>query len=426
METNLKEIDKCKRELELTLLYDELLPHFEKALSDYRKKATHPGFRKGKVPISIIKKLYNDSIEYYSLEDIANDKFKQYVIENKVPLIGTGKIIDINYKPKEQLFLKFEFEVKPDIKLEKYKGIELKKTVYEIDDSIIEEELQYLKLRNSSFEIDGEAIDDEYMITVDTQEIDNLGNPIIAKSDKNVRLYLGSSYLSKDYRNSLKNIKENETRIVDTSDENKNKIKLEVKCTKVEKIIYPELNQETIKKFIGRDGINNEDELKNYLKNEIKKSYDNLTEQNLRNNAIQEIVKLNDVPLPDTFVDAILSDYFNDYKQKHAGHDHDMNEEEFMNKNKPEAVFTGKWFLIKEKLIELEDIKVTDEDVKEFAEKNSNLYNIPADKLFDLYKSNEEIKNNIINNKVLEFIINNAVVSETKEIKKSEQVNINQ
>ena len=47
MDTNLIELDNCKRELEATLDYQELLPHFEKALSDYKKNVTIPGFRKG-------------------------------------------------------------------------------------------------------------------------------------------------------------------------------------------------------------------------------------------------------------------------------------------------------------------------------------------------------------------------------------------
>ncbi len=419
MDIKLIESENCKRELEAVLSFEELTPHFEKAVVDYRKKVQIPGFRKGKAPLAMIKKMYGDAIEYSALEDIANEVFRNYLIENKIPIVGTGSITDLDYKPKESLTVKVSFEIIPEVVLTTVKGIELTRTKYAIDESLVDEELQYLKFKNASFEIDGQALDEEYMVTIDTVELDDAGNPKEGKEEKNLRFYLNSDYLSKEYKAALKKIKEGEERDMDSKDKDGNPVKLRVKCTKVEKVIYPEMNEEAFKKFTGKDDIKTEEELRNHLRNEISKAYNEHGEQEIRNKAVAEIVKQNEVLIPDRYVDSILDDYFKSYKEEHKGHGHDINEEEFRKANRGDAVFTGKWFLIKEKLIDQEKIEVTDEDIMKFSEKNAAMYGLPADKLFEFYKENTEVRNTVLNNKVVDFIIENAKLTEVEEVKKS-------
>ena len=419
MDINLIESENCKRELEAKLTYEELAPHFEKAVIDYRKKVQIPGFRKGKAPVAMIKKIYGDAIEYSALEDIANEVFRNYLIENKIPIVGSGTITDLDYKPKESLTVKVSFEIIPEVVLTNVKRIELTRTKYVIDESLVDEELQFMKFKNATFELDGQALDDEYMVTIDTVELDDSDNPKEGKEEKNLRFYLNSDYLSKEYRTALKNIKENEERELDSKDKEGNPVKLRVKCTKIEKVIYPEMNEENFKKFTGKEDIKTEEELRNHLREEISKAYNEHGEQEIRNKAVSEIVKQNEVLLPDRYVDSILDDYFKSYKEEHKGHGHDINEEEFRKSNRGDAVFTGKWFLIKEKLIEQEKIEITDEDIMKFAEKNSAMYGLPADKLFEFYKENPDVRNSVLNNKVVDFLIENAKLTEVEEVKKS-------
>ncbi|MDQ1265567.1 MAG: Trigger factor [Bacteroidota bacterium] len=421
MDTNIKNLENCKRELEAALEYHELIPHFEKALADYKKNVTIPGFRKGKAPLQMIKKMYGEAIEYRALEDIANNVFRDFIVDNKVPMIGTGSITDLDYKPGEKMIFKVEYEIKPDIQLENYKDIELTKVKYIIDNSLVDDELQYLKFKNAAFELDGQALDTEYMITVDTNDIDESGNVIDGKDETGLKFYLGSPYLAKEYADALTGIKENEEKIIETKDKQGEARKLKLKCVKIEKIIYPEMNEESFKKFTGKDDIKSEDDLMIYLKDEISKAYNDMTEQSIRSKVVQEIVKLNEVSVPDRYVDAILQDYVADYKKQHAGHkhEHEFNEEEFIHQNRADAVFSGKWFLIKEKLIEIEKIEVNDDDIMKFSEESAKNYNIPAEKLFEIYSGNEEIKNTVLNRKVIDFLIENAKITEKEEIKKS-------
>lgn len=428
MDVQIKDLENCKKEFEATISYEELTPHFEKAIQKYRQKVQIPGFRKGKAPINMVKKLYGDSIEYYALEDITEELFIKYIIENKIKLIGKGTLKDLDYKPKESLLMKVEFEVAPEIELENYKNLELTKTKFEVDDSLVDEELTYMNLKFANYEIDGQASDDEFMVTFDTQEVDDAGSPIVGKTEKDIRVYLGSKHLEKDYKEGLKGIRENEEKIIEiTNPANDEKKKLQIKCTKVEKIIKPEMNEETFKKFTNRDDVKTEEELRKYLKEEIVKAYDNVSNQRLKDAALSELIKSNDITVPDFYVNSILDDYIKEHKNRHGKHDHmkEFNEEEFRQEHRADAIFNTKWYLIKEKIVELEKIELVDEDYTKIAEESAKRYNIPTEKLIEVYKANEDMKSQLLADKVLDFVIKNANVSEVIETKKSDNLNEN-
>jgi trigger factor len=86
VDINIIDKENCKKEFDAVLNYEELIPHFEKALLEYRKKAQIPGFRKGKVPLDMVRKLYWDAVEYSALEEIANEVFKNHLLENNIPI----------------------------------------------------------------------------------------------------------------------------------------------------------------------------------------------------------------------------------------------------------------------------------------------------------------------------------------------------
>ena len=423
MELNIKELDNCKKELEAILTYDELIPQFEKAILEYKKKVQIPGFRKGKAPLQMVKKMYGDSIEYSSLEDIANDCFKKYILDNNIQIIGKGSLSDIDYKPKEKFTFKVEFEVIPEFTLNNYKGSELTKTNYVIDDSFVEEEIKGIKLKMAHFEIDGLVLDNEYMVTIDLQEVDNTGNPIIGNVSKDLRVYLNDRYLEKEFKQALLNIRENEEKIVDSKNHNNEPVKYKLTAKKIEKIIFPELNDENIKKITGKDDIKTEEDLFKFIKNELETKYNEISSSNLRDAALKELVKSNDIKVPDHYVNLILDDYYKDYKKRHSGHTHHklLDEEEFKKENRADAIFNAKWYLLKDKFIEQEKLEIDDDDIKKFAEKNASMLNIPVEKLVEIYKNNEELKSRLLSNKVLDLIIENAIVKEIEEIKKSEQ-----
>ena len=123
MDITNNETGNCKNEMVATLTYEELKPYFEKELLDFKKNANIPGFRKGKAPLDMIKKIYNDTIEYSSLEKIADEVFKKYCTENDINIYGAPELLDMDYKPKESLMIKISYEYIPKLADINYKNL---------------------------------------------------------------------------------------------------------------------------------------------------------------------------------------------------------------------------------------------------------------------------------------------------------------
>lgn len=421
MDLKLKSIDDSKRGLEAYVSYEELKPHFEKAIANYRKKADIPGFRKGKAPLNMIKKLYGEEIEYSAIEDIVNDIFREYVVDNKLDVLGKGEIKDIDFKPKESLKFFVEFEVMPEINLEEYKGIELKKTKYVIEDSLVDDEIEYHAMRNATFEIDGTASDDQYIVTVDLQNLDDAGNIIIGQSQKDLRVYLGNKKVYPEFREGLKGIKEGEVRVIDSKNAEGGPKKVQITCTKVEKIILPEMNEEFFKKITGKEDVHNMEEFKGAIRGELEKIYGDIASRNLHNDTISEMVKLNQFNAPDRYVNIILEGMLEDFKRQYSEKlPENFSDENFRKERRVDAIFSAKWFLIREKIIEQEDIKVTVDDYRKLAEENHSRYNIPVEKLQQAYEQNEEVASKLLTDKVLELIISNAKIEEIEDHRKKD------
>ncbi|CAN5611301.1 trigger factor [soil metagenome] len=422
MDIKIKDLENCAKEFDAVLTYDELKPHFEKAILKYKNKAAIPGFRKGKAPLGMIRKMYGDSIEYSALEDICNDVFKNYVKENNIEILEVGSILDMDYKPKENFKFAVSYEVYPDNKLNDYSGLELTKNKNVIDDTLVDEEIKYHVMRNAGTEIDGQATDDEYIVTVDLQNLDSDGNVLEGESQKNIRTYLNNPEIFPEFKEGFKNIKEGETRIIDSKNSKGEPKKVQIVCTKVEKVVQPEMNEEFFKKVTGKEEVKTEEEFKTAIKAQLQEIYDNNSKMKLSNDVINEMIKINDFIVPEKYIRVITDSMVENEKKERQNKKStaEFNEEEYRKSQRVSAIKQAKWYLIREKMIEDLKLDISDADYEKKAEGLSKSYNIPLDKVVEYYKSSPDIKMEILNDKVIDLIIEKAKITEKEVIRSKE------
>jgi len=416
VEFKLNEIDKTKQEVEFEIPYADLAPYFEKGYKKYQKKVEVPGFRKGKAPLSMLKRMYGDMIEQGSLEDVANDVFRDYLKENHVHPISEGALTDLNYEPKGTFTFKIVYEVLPEFELSKYKDFEVSKTVYNTDDKTIDDEIKYLRAKNSIYEETDKSENNESVITMDVQRLDDTGIPIIGEHDKDVKFYLNDSQMNPDLKEQLKDSGVGEERVLTLKNPDGHEEKYKAKATKIEKVILPELNEEFFKK-IYKDEIKDETGFRNKIKSDLEGIYKNVSEQELRNNIVNELIKLNEIPVPDAMVENILNTYIDDLKNKDPKRKlpPDFDVEEFRKTKRVEAILQVKWYLIRDKILHLEKIEVMDDDLEPLIEEDAKKYNIPADKIRSIYEKNEDVKYKLLDKKLLDFLIANANIKEVEK-----------
>jgi trigger factor len=115
MESTIRETSSIRREIDITLTQAEIAPYFDKVSRKAQQNIQMKGFRKGKVPISMIKRLYGASIEEDAMEQAVQEQFGKFAEEQHIHSVGTPIVTRLNKTPDGGVDLKILYEVMPPI-----------------------------------------------------------------------------------------------------------------------------------------------------------------------------------------------------------------------------------------------------------------------------------------------------------------------
>jgi trigger factor len=421
VEVTIQDLSEVSREVEIKATPEELQPHFNKAYADYRKKVEIRGFRKGKAPVDIIKKLYGDLIEHEALESIASDFYRQTIKEKNLKPIGEPTLIDLDFKHESGVKFKIHYDVRPEIVLKDYKGIEIEKVVHPVTEEDIEEEVLRLRRSNASFQETDAAVDTEHIVTVDMQDVDESGAPIAGKRSPGVRFYLGDENLELPFKKALSNANKGGVYRVQFEHEHgdhKHNVNAELTATKIEKIMTPELDQALVEKMTKGKTVSVE-QFRADIRKDLEEYWKQQTERQVINSLTEVIIKRHEFQVPESLTRNVLDRLLEEMKNESPGKNlpDDFDVEKFNEQNRPYAVYQSKWALLREELIKSEAIDATDEDLAKLAERDAERMKIPIDRLVNYYKSSDQIKDRIIGDKLLKILTDSAIIKEVLEKK---------
>ena len=334
------------------------------SLKDYRKKANIPGFRKGNIPVGLIKKQYGTAIKVEEINKIVQKEISKYISDNDISILGSPLPFEdgeIDWT-KDEINLKFEIAYKPNFKLI-YKP---KKTITYF---IIEAD-------NEMINTQVESIQNQYGKLISLQSPDKQstisGNVKTAESEKQKNLSLDtekfkkaffSKYLSNAKVGSLININTksfDEDKYLNslfTSEEkdfiNKDLIFQINEITKREKAI---LDKDLYKKVYKNDEIKSQKQFKNKVKSEIEKQFINQSDQKFFNDCVEFLISNTKIDLPEKFLKKLI---IANQKEK-------ISEDE-IDKDFSQSLKGIKYQLIESKLIEENDIDVKPDAIKSYA-----------------------------------------------------------
>ena len=203
MNVSITDITDVDKEVEISTTSEELTPHFEEAYRKYQQTASLKGFRKGKAPLSMIRQVYGESIRYTSLDGIANDLYRNAMEERDIRPIGDPVLTTIDFKPETGLNFRIRYEVLPVFALGTYKGVRAEKPIHEITDTELQEEINRIRRSNSTLADVSRIADAQTLVTVDIQELDDAGTPLIGRKTTDAKLYLADESIFREIREKL-------------------------------------------------------------------------------------------------------------------------------------------------------------------------------------------------------------------------------
>ncbi|HTK81204.1 MAG TPA: trigger factor [Bacteroidota bacterium] len=416
MDISITDITDVEKEISIHASASELEPHLEKAYKRYAPTIEIKGFRKGKAPIDLVKKIHGESIEYNALDTIASEIYRNVVQERDIHPIGDPVLTDIDYKRGEALSFKIKYELKPNFQLGDYKNISLEKPIHPVTDAEMDDEILRLRKSNSTTSEAASAADDEHVVIADIQQLDEAGTPLIGKKNADTRLYLAGGTMYQEIKDVLRNAAPGETKRAKFEAEREGKKQtnhLELTIKKVEKINIPELDEALVKK-VTNDKVSTVDEFRKQLREELEKYWEEQSERKLIDSLVGEIVRRHDFVVPESLIkgvtDSLMEDFKNRYPNKKLPAD--FNEQEFREQNRGYAVFQAKWYLIRERLLEAEHLEVSDEDIERYAAAEASKIGIEKERLVAFYKTSGAAQDKILSDKLLDLLKKHAIITE--------------
>jgi trigger factor len=422
LEFKIKDITTSEKEVEVTLTYEEIKKDIESEVIKQTKKIQLPGFRKGKVPLNVLKKMYGDALEYEASEKVASSQFWKVSEENDLKPIGQPHLIDIKFNPGEDLFFKVKYEVVPELDVKDYTNQEIEIPRLEVKNEEIEHELSHIIKANSTTE-DSDIVGDDnnYQINVEIQRVDDSGNPIEGIKTETIDIDLSSERVNSEIKENAKGKKAGESFSFTFTDERVKKnedgsegktselLRYNARINSIKKIVLPELNEELIKK-VTKDKVSNESDLREEIRKDIQNYYDQRTEEFIHDKLLHQIVEKNDFTPPQTMVSSVLENMLKREEETAKKQKYFFNREESQKKLKNIAELEVKWFLLKNEIQKKENITISEEDIKELVKIDSAKTGLPEDKLMNYYKSSR-YNEKLIDNKLFDFFKKNNKIT---------------
>ena len=410
-----KEISNCKKEISITIPAETVDSIRQKEITKLQKSAQLPGFRKGKAPKNMLMKTYAGTIEQNTIDEAINLGFREGATEKELNPVDSPVLKDMKFDDDKNLSVVLEVEVFPEIELKKYKNLELIKTVYEISDEDVDMVIENLRHEKATISPVEDGAKDGNILTVEMQELDEQGVPIIGKKYDDFRIGIGSGQFDLDMEKQLIGVKQNEERqISKTYSKNEEDKKLAgktekflVKVKTVEEEFLPEIDDEFVKQLeIGEESV---DGMREKIKHNLEHSYADQAEQTFYNKLAHELLQENQFDVPEKMVNEYLDRIVEDIKAK----DKTVDEAAIRKNYLTDATFNMKWFYLKNKISQVENVNVNDADIDQY------LGTIEDEKLREQFSSNPEwrkrISNDLTEKKIVDYLIENQKITEVVE-----------
>ena len=426
-----KKVDTNRYELEITIDKETFAEANIKAYRQNIAKINVPGFRKGKAPFSMIKKMYGESVFY---EDALNLLYPE-AVEGAIQESGLTYVDDkIDFDMvsigEDGVDFKVTITVAPEVTVGEYKGIKVEKLIAEVTDAEVEAEVNALADRNARMV----SVEDRAAQLGDTAVIDFEGfiDDVAFDGGKgeSFSLALGSGQFIPGFEEQVAGHNIGEEFDVNVSFPEEYQAEelagkpavFKVKLHEIKKRELPVIDDEFAKDVSEFDTL---DELKADLKAKALERKQKANDEQVENEIVDKIVDEMKAEIPEAMITNRVNQMVQDFGYrlqmqgmnletyiKYTGTDMD----EFAKTFRPQAEKQVKMRLALEKIVELENIVPTAEDIEAQIEKMASDYNISAEQVKAAVPE-KEIAKDLAVNKAIDLVKAEAVITEVKEKK---------
>lgn len=408
MKVTKNEIDALNASLHITIEQSDYTDKFNTELNNYKGKAQLKGFRKGKTPLSAIKKMYGKGIFVETINNLLSETLNNYITDEKLEVLGqpipseSQQAVDFDIKNPQDYKFDFDLGLAPSFEVQ---GLDSKREriVVDIPKEMVTEELDLTRKKLGKEVYPEDAILEDDMITVKAVELDGdkakkkgweTGFPLLVKlMDEDVKKDVLTKKLGDSFKFNIRTVEKDRDEafvrkhLLNLDEEEEKEIgdMFEGKIEKVSRIEAAPIDQEFFDKYFGEEGKeSSEEEVRSLIKDNIGKHYVEQTKNLMYRDIMEHLMEANKLELPEEFLKRWL-------KVSNEEATDEVIEKEF-------AAFSKnlRWNLIRDKIEQKFEIQVLPEDIKEGFKRRiasyfgGNSQGIDLDQMAESMMKNEE------------------------------------
>ena len=375
MNVSLQNIDKVSALLTVKLEKADYQEKVDKSLKTFRQKAQIPGFRKGMVPMSLVKKMYGKSVLAEEVNKVLSETEYKYIQDNKVNILGEplpneDKQKEIDFDTMEEFEFLFDIALAPEFKAEADAKDVVDYYEIEVTDEMVDNQVKAYTQRNGKYD-KADAYEDNDMLKGLLAELDENGDakeggirvegavmmPSYMKNDGQKAIFAGAKVNdvlvfnphtawdgnAAELASLLKIEKEAATEM---------KSNFSYRIEEITRFVPGELNQEIFDQVFGKDTVKSEEEFRAKVKEVVAKQFVADSDYKFLIDARKMLMeKVGKLEFPDALLKRIMRLNNPDKDEKFVEDNYDKSIEELT------------WHLIKEQLVKANDIKVEQDDI---------------------------------------------------------------
>ncbi|MFZ5515437.1 MAG: trigger factor [Candidatus Zhuqueibacterota bacterium] len=424
MEINVVDQGQWEKVIDVTVPYSELLPKIESSYQDYKKSIQLEGFRKGKVPLDLIKKIFGAKIEKETAESSIQDFLKQAIQDKAIKVYDIVKIDPVDFNQETGLHFGATVQLEPEVNLVQFKNLEIEKENYLVTDDDVDAVLKDIQEEHAVMnDVKTEAMKGHFIVA-DLQQTDASGIPLVGRKFENRYLRLLDENNENAITEQLVGVKIGDTRQirVPSSKGEEGPTAEEYFAVTVKEIkekILPEIDDQLAKASGQFESL---DVMKKDIRENLVRQFEVRAMQQVNNSIRDKIVKTNPIDLPDYMIENFLTGFVEDLKKDNRTK---MDDQDLREQYRADAIWNLKWLLFRDKIMEAENIHIDDAEVDNYIES----FALKAGREAAMVRSNfrkaetrKRLKQDLLEKKIIDFLRDNARITEkTITLKESEK-----
>ncbi|KPJ91266.1 MAG: hypothetical protein AMS18_09050 [Gemmatimonas sp. SG8_17] len=382
-----------------------------KAAAYYAKRVKLPGFRKGKIPLAVIKKKFPDAIRENMIRDLVEESWKAALDQESLEPIAEPQVKDLKMEPGTPITFQLAVAVKPDLELGRIGGFKLTRNIAKVTDAMVEMQLDSMRRQRAPWapvEDENPAPGDLVSVTITPLEDGE------AQEGKQYQVVLGEGQALPDIEEQVIRMRPGETAEArvrlpdDFPDESKRgtERKIQVDLHEVKRQLLPDLNDEFAREVGDFDSVA---ALRAAVQSDLEAEARREGDMGVRQQLIDEIQAANGVEAPRPMVQRVMSAFAEAYQVA------DDKLEQFASEFAPVAERQVKRDLIVDHVAEKEGLKATEEDIDErIAEIAKQNKTEPGKVYASLQKSKRlnELERSITDEKVFKYLMEQSTIAD--------------